>query len=242
MPRFPGPRDPDGSRYKRAHGQRWLNRAVPHGAFGPITKGRQANKGGQCRAYLERDHRSLRSKIALRRWLLQQMGLTDVSVLDACSGEGFIWAEMEKYVTIRRWVRTDIKPRSNGAGQMVLKMSAAQAVASMDLSDFSVIDVDPYGEPWEAYRIILERFTQPTAVFLTHGRVAYDVTDHTRDAMGIPRSWPIPQLPAVVDFIVQRTLEETRRWARIDHAGTFATPPAGGRAPVNYYALAIRPL
>ena len=232
-PRILGPREADGSHYKRAHGKP---------SYDAILAARRKNKGGQCRAYLERDHRTLRAKIAVRVWLLKRLQMTDVQVLDACSGAGYIWTEMEQYVNVRRWVRSDIKPRTDGAPGTVLKMSADQAVSSMDLNDFNVIDIDPYGEPWEAYRVILQRFQHLTAVFLTHGRTAYDVQDVTRDAMGIPRSWPIPQLPAVVDYITQRVLEDTHRWARIVDACRYHVHATAGRSPVTYYGIGIASL
>jgi hypothetical protein len=188
------------------------------------------------------DNRSLEAKISLRMWLLNRMNITDVKVLDTCSGLGMIWSEMEKHVHISQWVKCDIKPRAGGNG-MTLKMSASQSLAVMDLSDFNVIDIDTYGEPWEPYRIMLSRLTKPVAVFLTHGRMVLgsDVTNSTKEAMKIPLDWEIPQLPTMVDFVGQRCLEATWKYADIIHSGTIYSAPGQGRAAVSYYALGLSP-
>src|SRR6266542_3470254 len=100
------------------------------------SNGKHLRKG---RPY--RDHQALPVKLALRRWLLDRMALGDLFVLDACSGSGLIWSALDAHYTIRRWVRTDIEPRDS----LTLGLSAEQAIASMDVADFNVIDVDTYG-------------------------------------------------------------------------------------------------
>jgi hypothetical protein len=182
-----------------------------------------------------RDHRELAVKLRIRRWLLDQLQWPELHVLDACSGDGLIWSELDKDYTIRRWIRCDLKPRGN----LVLKLSAAHALATMDLDDITVVDIDPFGEPWEAYLNFLERFTRPTAVFLTYGAMVYDISNFLRARLHIPLHWNIPQVPAVMEMVAQRMLGETRRYATIQRAATLAMPPGNGHAPVRYYALAI---
>jgi hypothetical protein len=223
VPKILGPREKDGRPYRRGR---------------PVSDAAQA----RGRAYVSRDHQTMPVKVALRRWLLSRMGLDSVHVLDACSGDGLIWTEMEKHVDVLRWVRTDVKPRPNGHGGMVLKMSAAQAVDAMDLHEFNVIDIDPYGEPWEAYHLVLERFSQPTAVFLTHGRTAHDLTDSVKEWMGIPKAWPLPQVPSVVEYVQQRALAESWRYATVTHAARVYRPPSGTKnSSVTYFAIGLRP-
>src|SRR5262249_19333858 len=89
------------------------------------------------------DNRSLRQKIALRRWLLGEMRFTTVHVADACAGAGTIWETMREHVTVAQWVRSDVKPRQVGT----LRLSAAQMIGALPLDSFNVIDIDPYGEP-----------------------------------------------------------------------------------------------
>jgi hypothetical protein len=189
------------------------------------------------------DNRSLRSKVELRRWLLDRMGLTRVRVLDVCSGAGYIWSEMEKYVDIATWVKVDIKPRAPGT----LRMTSMQAVTSFPLEEFDVIDIDPYGEPWDAYRQVLLRLRRPTAVFLTYGRViAMPSTYATAIAHGIPKAWVtarpgnphltyMPHMPEVGLYLAERTLRATWRYADILHAARVDF------RRVTYYALGLTP-
>lgn len=188
------------------------------------------------------DNRSLQAKVNLRRWLLQRMKIDHVRVLDACAGEGAIWSAMEEHTTIDRWVRCDIKPRYPSDG-MTLKLSAVQSMQSMDLDEFNVIDIDTYGDPWEAYRILLPRLRKVTCVFLTHGRVTLggDVTNATKIANGLPVEWRIPQILTTVEYIAQRCLESTWHYADILHAGTVASAPGQGRASLTYYGLGLKP-
>jgi hypothetical protein len=178
------------------------------------------------------DNRSLRSKVELRRWLLEEMGIQRVRVLDACAGAGHVWEAMRAHVAIDQWVRTDIAPRQVGT----LKLTAAQAVSSFDLSPFNVVDIDPYGEPWDAYFAFLRKFTQPTAVFLTRGHVQYTVISlATREIVGLPTSWRIPQIPTLASFLDELLLRETWRYARIDHSAAIELQN------VSYYALGLSP-
>jgi hypothetical protein len=183
----------------------------------------------------ETDNASLPTKLALREWLLRRMKLTDVYVLDACAGAGHVWRAMEDRVNIRQWTKCDLKPRSNGT----LAMSAVQAMRSLPVDTFNVIDIDPYGEPWTAYSAFLNRdaITQPTAVFLTYGHLRFSVvTNETLDMIGLPRDWYIPRTPAMATFCAERSLQVTHRHARIRCAARVHLPR------VSYYALGLDPL
>lgn len=172
------------------------------------------------------------------------MALTErVHVLDACSGYGLVWSELEKHVTIKRWVRCDIKPRPGQNESSMLRLSAIQSMQSMPLEEFNVIDIDMYGDPWEPYFVLLKRLKTPMVVFLTHGRVVRgaDTSNFAKSTAGLPYDWPTPQLPHVVDYIAQRCLEATWLHAEILHAAQVYSAPGQARAAVNYYALAIRP-
>lgn len=179
------------------------------------------------------DNVSLASKVALRRWLLERMHLDTVTVLDTCAGAGHVWTAMEEHVRILSWVRCDIKPRQGGT----LAMTATQAVKSLPLDAFNVIDIDPYGEPWEPYREVLRRLKAPTAIFLTHGHVMQAGSSKANlAAVGIPADWPIPINPSVSAFVAEHCLRQTWHHAAIDHAARVML------ARVSYYALAVRPL
>lgn len=184
------------------------------------------------------DNQSLASKIALRRWLLQRMGMQTVRVLDTCSGSGHVWRSMRAHCHLERWTRCDIKPRQVG----MLEMTATQAVRTLPLDAVNVVDIDPYGEPWEPYRELLQRLASVpspgrVAVFLTHGHVnrSGTIATSTREALGIPRAWPIPRSLEIVHFVAKMALESTWRYAVIEHAACVRLPR------VTYYALGLRP-
>lgn len=178
------------------------------------------------------DNRSLKNKIALRRWLLGEMGITEVRVLDACAGAGQIWGAMREHVTLRQWIRTDLQPRQAGT----LKMTALQAVGALDLAQFNVIDIDPYGEPWDAYLALLPRLRQPVAIFLTRGRVTYSVASNIAlAACGIPPGWKVPHSIRLAGFLDAMVLTETWRHAEILHASAVEL------RNVTYYALGLQP-
>lgn len=186
-------------------------------------------------AFKKTDNTSLASKLAIRRWLLGRMGVTQVDVLDTCAGVGHIWHAMKQHVTVRRWVRCDVKPRQAGT----LKMTATDAVRSLPLADFNVIDIDPYGDPWEAYLAMLPRLMRPTAVFLTRGHAGVSrVALATISAAGIPTSWEpkLPRTPLLGEFLANRVLGHACRFTRVDHAGRI------GFQNVTYYALGLAPL
>jgi uncharacterized membrane protein YqaE (UPF0057 family) len=179
------------------------------------------------------DNRSLGLKIDLRRWLLGELGITDARVLDVCAGSGHIWSAMAAHVPIGQWVRADIKPRQPGT----LRLTARQAVTALDVAPFNVIDIDPYGEPWDAYLALLPRLRQPVAVFLTRGRVQFTVSsNYVLTACGIPTAWHVPHSVHLAAYLDARVLSETWRYADITHASTVEL------RNVSYYALGLRPL
>lgn len=179
------------------------------------------------------DNVSLASKVAIRRWLLERMGITEVKLLDTCAGAGHVWKAMAQHVTVSQWIRCDIKPRQAGT----LKMTALDAVKTLPLADFNVIDIDPYGEPWKPYHEALIRLTRPTAMFLTHGHVMQaQVSNDNLASVGIPLDWPIPRTPNLSAFVAHRSLERTWKLAAIEHSARIVFPR------VSYYALGLRPL
>jgi hypothetical protein len=198
------------------------------------------------------DNRSLASKITLRRWLLDKMGITDdVRVLDTCSGAGLIWSKMEEHCHIAQWTRCDIKPRvDKSSTKITLKMEASVAIRSLPVNDFNVIDIDPYGSPWDAYRALLLRLKVPMAVFLTHGqsgmRVLQSIDRSSLDAVGLPSEWidPIKGMTGVQEIVTELCLAYTWRYAEIAHAGRISILSnfaRDGRREVHYYGLHLIP-
>jgi hypothetical protein len=178
------------------------------------------------------DNRSLRQKIALRRWLLGELGITEVRVLDVCAGAGNIWSAMADHVKVAQWIRSDIKPRQAGT----LRLTALQAINALDVAPFNVIDIDPYGEPWDAYLALLPRLRQPVAVFLTRGRVQFTRSSHAVLATcGIPPEWRVPHSVRLAEYLDTRVLSETWNHAEIRQAAVVDL------RNVSYYALGLTP-
>ena len=198
------------------------------------------------------DSSNMPSKVALRLWLLKKMGIKEAYVLDTCAGEGKIWEAMQEQdeITVRQWTRCDIKPRRNG----VLKLDATDAIERMPLDTYNVIDIDPYGEPWEPYMALLERITKPTAVFLTCCQLGgrQPISTASCAAVGIPVEWAsqIPRESALPRFVSERILNRTVEFVDVMHAGRMVLDPdtniesgkaQHGRAYVTYYALGLKP-
>ena len=140
------------------------------------------------------DNRRLDLKILIRNKVLQEAGLAELRVLDLCAGEGAVWRAMKKTVKIADYVPVDISPRLPGTLQG--DVMDDRFLSAFDLSQFTVIDIDTYGEPWKPWRHVFERLQKKTAVFLTHGAVSSpggaNISDFAREAMGIPKSWDVP--------------------------------------------------
>jgi hypothetical protein len=167
------------------------------------------------------------------------MGIKEVYVLDTCAGLGKIWTAMEEKVTIRQWTRCDLKPRRAG----VLRLDATEALEKFDLSLYNVIDIDPYGEPWEPFLAMLPRLTKPTAVFLTHCQLGIgSISLAAAQAVGIPQHWhrDLPHDPNVAEYVAAQILGRIWKHAEILHAAKVSIIKNGG-SDVHYYALGLKP-
>ncbi|HEV2495993.1 MAG TPA: hypothetical protein VG204_23425 [Terriglobia bacterium] len=110
----------------------------------------------------------------------------------------------------------------------VIKMTvSARTVRGFDLSQFNVVDLDCYGEPWEVWGELAKMITGETAVFLTHGHVSRSstmISKFLRAASGIPLNWDIPKDTSLArrlgsDFLLS-TLQpfQVRNALHIEHA------------------------
>ena len=181
------------------------------------------------------DNRSLATKTELRKRLLADMGITDAYVLDTCAGAGEIWAAMADHVNVKQWIRCDLKPRQHGT----LALSAQQAIQNLPLDTFNVIDIDPYGEPWEPYMALLARLRKPTAVFVTRGHVGWSRLSHATVAfVGLPDEWfmDLPRTPQLCQHAADLLLQRTWDFADILHSYMVRM------RRVDYFALGLAPV
>ena len=143
---------------------------------------------------IKTDNRRLDLKIQLRRMVLDQARLGELRVLDLCAGEGLVWRTMKRFVKLADYVPVDISPRLPGT--LHGDVMEDRFLSAFDLTHYTVIDIDTYGEPWKPWRHIYERLTRATAVFLTHGAVSSpggaNISQFAREALGIPSSWEVP--------------------------------------------------
>lgn len=187
------------------------------------------------------DNSALAAKIELRLWLLKRMGIKEAYVLDTCAGLGKIWDEMQKHVTVRQWTRCDIKPRRAGT----LKLDATEAIERFPLETYNVVDIDPYGEPWDPYMALLKRLTKPTAVFLTYCERSGICTLSLAagSAVNIPEGWnsDLPHSSDLAQYVGELVLRRTWDYADIFHSAKMRVEKGGG-ALATYYALGLRPI
>lgn len=205
---------------------------------------------------LKTDNHSLGDKCVLRRKVIYEANLEPVRVLDLFAGEGNIWNELrreprpdpdipeeERIHALRVERYTPIDQSNRQAGQIRFKITP-RLIESLDLESglarYNVIDVDTYGDPWEIWRAVLYHITQPTAVFLTRGKVTYGagrmpISNLAKKVMGIPASWDVPGKIELLDFADRCQLLQTcptaeiqfGYWldgARVDYYGVFVVP------------------
>lgn len=179
------------------------------------------------------DNKNLPAKLALRRWLIGEAGLGELRVLDLCAGKGMIWNHLRKEFKVKSYTPCDRKPRQPGS----IPGEADVLLKAFDLTKFNVIDVDTYGEPWAAWSYLAGRIKEPTAVFLTCGIVAgqggCNLSKESREAIGIPATWPIPQKKSLAAFAGEYILATGANRCQVLRAGRMVLPN------VRYYALHV---
>jgi hypothetical protein len=185
------------------------------------------------------DNSAMSTKLALRRWLLDRTGITEVRVLDCCAGAGRIWTAMEDFTTIRLWTKIDVKPRD----MFTLKMKAEQAVVALPLADYNVVDIDPYGEPWAAYRALLKRLTSRMLVFLTVGDFRGTISGAAIEVAGMPASWQpyLVRLDELTRLVSEINLRRTWDYAHIRQACKAELPHEHLKTHMIYYGLDLEP-
>ena len=178
------------------------------------------------------DNSSLQQKIELRRRvcaLLRQ----PLRVLDLFAGEGRVWWGMQNYFEIGSYTPVDEQPRMSG----IVKMRVTpRTVRGFDLSQFNVIDIDCYGEPWEIWNELAKRIARETAVFLTHGHVSRSstmISKFLRAASGIPLDWDIPKDTSLAKWLGRHFLLSTLQRFQVEKALYIE------HSRVTYYGLLL---
>jgi hypothetical protein len=213
---------------------------------------------------LKTDNHSLTDKCNLRRLLIREAQLEPLRVLDLFAGEGNIWGSLRRQprydpdlapedqiqpLDVQAYTPVDSANRQ--AGQIRFKITP-RLIASLngddkvdeytgtDLGRYNTIDCDCFGDPFEIWRELLFRIKQPTAVFLTRGRVTYGsgrmpISNLAKQVMGIPADWNIPGKIDLLDYADRCQLLQPCPTARIDSGYELRFPR------VTYYALLVVP-
>lgn len=98
-------------------------------------------------AYTDND--GIKKKVWLRKQAIS--GLNRVSVLDLFAGDNLIWSQIE---TERYYGVEAEKGKGNN-----LHIDNRKVIPILDLSDFTVIDCDAYGVPYEQIELLFENPT-----------------------------------------------------------------------------------
>ena len=182
--------------------------------------------------YKKSDNSHIEEKLALRREVLLHLS-APYHVLDCCAGAGHIWSELRKEFDVKSYLPIDKNPRLSGS----VKMDSRKALSCMDISGFTVFDIDTYGEPWRHWLIVARKIVGPAAVFLTHGHMGdgpANLSNLAKKAMNIPHQWRIPQVGLLQQLSASYLL------FGCDNVVVNVGKVISHRR-VNYYGLLIRP-
>jgi hypothetical protein len=102
---------------------------------------------------LQTDNSYLEDKIKLRLNLLPDK--KEIKVIDAYSGKGTIWKNIQNRVDKKiNTLKIDKEKKQN---DFMLLGDNEKFLASLDLDKFDVIDLDAYGVPYEQLKIIFDK-------------------------------------------------------------------------------------
>jgi hypothetical protein len=141
------------------------------------------------------DNANLKSKLALRRHMLQRHhSAGDIRVFDACQGDGLLWGRLRSEFPVAYYYGVDVKPKRGR-----LAIDSKRVVCQPGLN-CNVIDVDTYGLPWDHWVALLPTIVEPTTVFLTAAIASQRMHQRTggvslpksvKSVLGIPADWDI---------------------------------------------------
>lgn len=141
------------------------------------------------------DNKHLDVKIAIREKLLNKS--EKYHVFDSCAGESTIWDAMKRKGYSFGYCGIDKVGR--GGNIRGDSMRYAKAV-----SEFNVVDIDTYGEPFGHLEAFQQYLKPKTIVFLTWGFLSKAlgfISDKSLEFIGIPREWdlwPVHELRGII--------------------------------------------
>jgi hypothetical protein len=136
--------------------------------------------------FTENSH--LRTKVRIRLDLIDELGLNNLSVLDAFAGQGLVWKEIQRQRPDLQIATVGIEKRKY-INPNVIMGDNRKAMKGMDLAAFDIIDLDAFGCPWEQLTLCAEQ-APFVPVVLTH--ISIDLGPVPKGllrASGVPEAW-----------------------------------------------------
>lgn len=117
---------------------------------------------------------ALAPKVAMRRWLVEQLGGIDsVRVLDCFAAAGMLWDKA--YRRTESYLGLDVRQFDDARRMIVCDSRRFLRHADVDVREWNLFDLDAFGSPLEHLAILCERFHRiggpagPIGVCLTDG-------------------------------------------------------------------------
>ena len=144
---------------------------------------------------------ALKVKIKMRETLLDK--IKDKKILDCYAGLGELY---DACYSGYAYTGLDCKIRK-AFTENLIEIENTKFLRSENLNEFTVFDLDAFGNPWHQFGIILHRRTseKPFVVFITDGIVRSTfygyIPTNMRKYINIPKKMKIPCINRHIDFI-----------------------------------------
>lgn len=178
------------------------------------------------------ENSNLPLKLLIRKKIINEAKFDQLHIIDCCTAKEMIWENLKKHYDISSYLPFDIKPQLPGT----IKMDSKEALRQMSLSDYNVIDIDTFGEPWEHFYEIINKINQKTAVFLTYGRVKVgggNISNFAKKIIGIPLDWKIPITDEIVEIFISILFTTISEYVTIEKVYKVTLPR------VSYYGIIL---
>jgi hypothetical protein len=141
---------------------------------------------------VQTDNSCLEEKILLRLNSLDTIDKEEINVLECFGGDGVIWGEVKKRSSKKiNVLRINVKPDKVG---FYLHGNNLKFLATIDLSQFEIIDLDAYGSPFQQLEIVFRRayrgLIHCTFIQTGMGMINHDLLAHVGYTKAMIRKCP----------------------------------------------------
>lgn len=139
--------------------------------------------------FAKRDNTHTPEKLYLRNRLVQLLGKSHLTVLDAYSGTGLLWQQVVDANPDVEFDITSVEKKRNERTDVIVGDNL-KVMPGLDLSSFDLIDLDAYGWPYAQLALCAEHAPGvPVTVTCIHSTVG-QIPRKVLAAQGIPDDWP----------------------------------------------------